>query len=361
MRVTRSFGALQPGEGPRPGRYVPAEPANLSWGWVRAARPPVVTVEPGATVTVDTISHEGVLGDQGRDPAAFFGSLGVGRAQVLDDAAVLAASGIPHDPSRDGPHVVVGPIAVDGAAPGDVLTVEVVDLLPRVPYGIVSNRHTYGALPGEMPEPDEHGRPRPVVRRFATVDWAAGTATVHAPGGRGLRLALRPFLGLMAVAPAGGDAHSIPPGPHGGNLDVRLLGKGSRLHLPVRRPGGLLQVGDPHFAQGDGEVALTALEGSLRAVLRVDLVKGGAPSWDLPYGETDDAWLILGLHEDLDEAVRIATRAALAFVTERTGIDRATAFAWLSVAADLSVSQVVDRVKGVHFALPKAWLAEAAG
>ncbi|MGH9087900.1 MAG: acetamidase/formamidase family protein [Acidimicrobiales bacterium] len=350
---------LQPGEGPRPGRYVPAEPSGLSWGWVRTAgRPPVATVESGETFTVDTISHEGVLGEQGREPVAFFSSFGVRDDQVLADVVALAASDVPHDPAHDGPHIVVGPIAVVGAAPGDVVTVEVVDLLPRVPYGVISNRHTYGALPGEMPEPDEEGRPQTVVRRFATADWEAGTAVVHAPDGRGLRLPVRPFLGLMAVAPAGEDAHSIPPGPHGGNLDVRRLGKGSRLHLPVRCEGAMLQVGDPHFAQGDGEVALTALEGSLRAVLRAHLVKGGRPSWDLPYGETDDAWLVLGLHEDLDEAVRIATRAALAFVTERTGMDRATAYAWLSVAADLSVSQVVDRVKGVHFALPKAWLAD---
>lgn len=353
---------LQPGEGPRTGRYVPAAVASLSWGWVRTAgRPPIATIEPGETLTVDTISHEGLQADQGRDPVGFFAACGVEPDQVLADAIALAASNVPNVAPRDGPHVVVGPIEVVGAEPGDVVTVEVLDLLPRVPYGIVSNRHALGALPGEMPEPGTDGQPPSVVWRFATVDWEAGTATVHAPDGRGLRLPLRPFLGLVAVAPAGGDAPSVPPGPHGGNLDVRLLGKGSRLHLPVRCDGAMVQIGDPHFAQGDGEVALTALEASLRAVLRVELVKGGCPSWDLPYGETDDAWLVLGLHEDLDEAVRIATRAALAFVTERTGVDRATAYAWLSVAADMSVSQVVDRVKGVHFALPKAWLEEMAG
>jgi acetamidase/formamidase len=195
-----------------------------------------------------------------------------------------------------------------------------------------------------------------MVAWLATVDAGTGRASVHAPDGRRIALGLRPFLGLVAAGPEATRAHSVPPGPHGGNLDVRLLGKGSRLHLPVLAEGALVQVGDPHFAQGDGEVALTALEGSLRALLRFELTKSGAPSWALPYGETDDAWLVLGLHEDLDEAVRVATRAAIALVTERTGLDRATAYAWLSVAADLSVSQVVDRVKGVHFAVPKAEL-----
>lgn len=355
MTVLRSTTILQPGEGPRTGQYVSADVDHVCWGRIRAAGPaPVATVVPGETFTLDTLSHEGVLDDQGRDPVAFFGEFGVGADQVLADAVALTSSDVPHDPSVHGPHVVVGPVEVAGAEPGDVLTIEVLDLLPRVPYGIVSNRHGCGALPGELPEISAQGVVPAVVCRYATADWAAGTGVVHAPDGLGLRFPLRPFLGLVAVAPADGDVNSVPPGPYGGNLDVRLLGKGTRLHLPVRAPGAMLQIGDPHFAQGDGEVALTAFEASLRAVLRVEVVKGGCPSWDLPYGETDDAWLILGLHEDLNEAVRIATRAAISFVTQQTGIDRATAYAWLSVAGDLAVSQVVDRVKGVHFIVPKA-------
>jgi acetamidase/formamidase len=359
LTLTGSTTILQPGEGPRTGQYVPSTLEHLTWGVIRTAGPaPAATVEPGETFTVDTISHEGLLGDQGRDPVAFFSEFGVGGERVLADAVALASSSVPHDPGQHGAHVITGAVEVAGAEPGDLLTVEVLDLLPRVPYGVVSNRHACGALAGEFPEPAGDGVAPAVVCRFATSDWETGTGVVHAPDGRRLRLPLRPFLGLVAVAPAGGDVNSVPPGPHGGNLDVRLLGRGTRLHLPVRCAGALLQVGDPHFAQGDGEVALTAFEASLRAVLRVELVKGGCPSWDLPYGETDTAWLILGLHEDLDEAVRIATRAAITFVTDRTGIDRATAYAWLSAAGDLSVSQVVDGVKGVHFAVPKAWLAD---
>lgn len=348
---------LQPGTGPVEGQYVPAEPGHLSWGWVRGGgTAPVTRAAPGQVLTIDTISHEGVLADQGRDPVGFFGGHGVKPADVLTDAIGLAGSDLRHDQAVDGPHVVTGPVWIDGAEPGDVVTVEVLDLRPRVPYGVISNRHGKGALPGEMPAPARDGTVAPVVSRFAAIDPGGATATVHAPDGGRIGLPLRMFMGLVAVAPAGEAAHTVPPGPHGGNLDVRPLGVGSRLHLPVRADGALLQLGDPHFAQGDGEVALTALEGSLRAVLRVHLSKGACPSWDLPYGETDDAWLLLGLHEDLDEAVRIATRAALDLVTRETGLDRATAYAWLSAAADLSVSQVVDGVKGVHFSVPKAAL-----
>jgi acetamidase/formamidase len=352
-------GLLHSVPGSVPGRHLPATPETVRWGWVApGGTPPVARLAPGEVITVDTVSHEGILPDQGRDPVAFFARHGVAAGGVLRDTVAIAASDLPLDQAVDGPHVITGPIWVEGAEPGDVLVVEVLDLVLRAPYGIVSNRDRKGALPGEMPEAGEAGgSPPPVVCRFASVE--GHRAVLAGPGG-GLALPLRPFLGLVAVGPADEPAHSVPPGPHGGNLDVRLLGTGSRLHLPVRCPGALLQVGDPHFAQGDGEVALTALEGPLRAVLRVEVAKGASPPWDLPFGETDDAWLLLGLHEDLDEAVRIATRAALTFVTDATGVDRATAYAWLSAAADLSVSQVVDRVKGVHFRLPKAWLQRVA-
>jgi acetamidase/formamidase len=348
-----------PGTGRPEGHHLESTPSTVRWGWVSGGgTTPVLRIQPGDIVTIDTVSHEGILPDQGRDPISYFGNYGVSRSDVLDDVIAIAASDLPCNLKHDGPHVVTGPIWIEGAEPGDLLEVQAIDLHLRAGYGIVSNRHGKGALAGELPEADPIGGTTPeVISRFATVETGplGWMARIHGTE-VSLMLPLRPFLGLVAVAPASGDAHSVPPGPHGGNLDVRLLGRGSRLYLPVNVPGALLQVGDPHFAQGDGEVALTALEGPLRAVLRIELHKGAAPSWGLPYGETEDAWLILGLHEDLDEAVRIATRAALTFVEQRTGTDRATAYAWLSAAADLTISQVVDRIKGVHFIIPKLWL-----
>ncbi|HLG92121.1 MAG TPA: acetamidase/formamidase family protein [Acidimicrobiales bacterium] len=307
-------------------------------------------------MTIDTVSHEGLLPDQGRDPVAFFSGHGVDPVDVLEDAVALASRSRPYDQTRDGPHVVCGPIWIEGAEPGDVVVVEVEQLLPRVPYGVVSNRHGRGALAGELPEAEGGGPPPQVVSRFANLDDTGSAARLRAPSGRVICLQVRPALGLVAVAPADKDAHSVPPGPHGGNLDLSLLGPGSRLYLPVHRPGALVQVGDPHFAQGDGEVALTALEGSLRAVVRFELQRGGDGTCDLPWAETADRWILVGLDEDLDEAVRMATRAGLRLVTEWTGLDRATAYAWLSAAADLSVSQVVNGTKGAHLSIPKAWL-----
>ncbi|MFE4668041.1 acetamidase/formamidase family protein [Streptomyces sp. NPDC056716] len=350
------FPVLQPAHGPIAApTYVPATPGNVLWGRLPcAADAPVAVVRPGSVVTVDTVSHEGVLEDQGRDPRAFFARYGVGGGDVLDDAQQIADSGMPHDFDDDGPHLVTGPIAVTGARPGDLLAVTVLDLAPRVPYGMVSARHGFGALPGELPS-----LPGPVVT-FATAHadghGAWGRMAVDpADASRGaLRFPLRPFLGVMGVAVPGAERpHSVPPGRHGGNIDVSLLGTGATLFLPVQVDDALVYFGDPHFAQGDGEVALTAFEASLRATVRVEVVPGGAalrPGHGriAPFAETDEYLVPIGLDEDLDRAMRDCVRCALDLLVTDYGIDRHLAMAYLSAAGDFAVSQVVDGVKGIH-------------
>src|SRR4030088_203336 len=148
-----SLPVLQPHEGPIPGdHYLPSTPTTVSWGWLpTAGTAPVLTVRSGETLTIGTVSHEGIVEDHGRDPRTFFGQFGVAAADVLRDAVDIAASYPARDPVGDAPHVVTGPVAVAGAQPGDVLKVEFLELTPRAPYGIISNRHGYGALPGELP------------------------------------------------------------------------------------------------------------------------------------------------------------------------------------------------------------------
>jgi acetamidase/formamidase len=307
---------------------------------------------------LDTISHEGILEDQGRDPAAFFALSGI--SEILGDTAAVARSVI-HDPALQGPHVVTGPIAVRGACPGDVLEVEVLELLRRAPYGVISNRHGKGALPGEFPQSalDHPGNPVPPVCTIATVD-AAGRGVIDIGDGRALRFPLDPFLGIMGVAAATEQpVHSVPPGPYGGNIDVRMLGVGARLYLPVQVAGALFYAGDPHFAMGDGEVALTAFEAPLRATLRLTLhadsgARKMAAALGLPYAETATDHLVLGLDTDLDEAVKQATRNAITFLGERYRVPPALALAYLSAAADFRISQVVDVVKGVHCCISKS-------
>ena len=356
---------LQPGTGPmRAAHYLPAAVDAVSWGRLPCARDePVLTVDPGDEVTIDTVSHEGILEDQGRDPLTFFAGHGVDAGQVLDDAVVLARSFGPRDPAADGPHVVTRPIRVRGAQPGDLLKMSVLETLPRVPYGIISNRHGRGALPGEFP------RKPGTVSVFAALDPAEGgggdwdgdwdgaryAAMAAYPGGaRTVRFPIAPFLGIMGVAVAGDvRPHSVPPGAHGGNLDINLLTAGSSLYLPVQVPGALAYVGDPHFAQGDGEVALTALEASLRVTVRFDVV-GEAEGLERfgrlagALGQTAHYLIPTGLDPDLDEAMRRCVRASVALLQARFGMEAAHALAYLSAATDFNVSQVVDLVTGVH-------------
>ena len=361
---------LQPHEGPiASATYLPASPATTLWGRLPcAADEPVLTVDPGTLVTIDTVSHEGLLGDQGGDPVRFFGAHGVPPEGVLRDAVAIAAdAGSRHgrDPGADGPHVVTGPIAVRGAEPGDLLTLTLVEALPRVPYGVVSNRHDRGALAGEYPLQEGS------VSVFAAVDHdesgahgepgdLMGTMPLVAGGEHVVRFPLRPFLGVMGVAAAGDERpHSVPPGAFGGNVDIALLVAGTSLHLPVQVPGALAYVGDPHFAQGDGEVALTAMEASLRVTVRLDLVRRAdalARFGELagPLAETVEHLVPTGLDVDLDEAVRACVRAAISLLKARWGMDEHLAYAYLSAATDFDISQVVDLVKGVHARVRKA-------
>jgi acetamidase/formamidase len=362
---------LQSGEGPIDGEhYVTSEPDTVSWGYLpnRGAKP-ILRVKSGASVTFDTISHEGILEDQGRDPQAWFGRHGVGPDAILRDAIDLAGSRVPHH-FDEGPHVVTAPVHVEGAMPGDVLQVDVLALDLRAPYGVVSNRHGKGCLAGEFPEhtlrlpdasvsfPDRFGS----IHTFFTAEQGplGPMGVLPFAAGRVARFALRPFLGIMGVA-ADTDApvSSVPPGRYGGNLDISLLVKGSTLYLPIQVEGALFYVGDPHFSQGNGEVALTALEAPLRATLRLsripaDEAVGAIGRIDRPFVENDDYWVPIGLDPDLDEAMRQATRAAISLLETKVGMARADALAYLSATSDFEISQVVDGVKGIHCRIRKA-------
>lgn len=354
-----SGSVLRRGEGDIVGEYLPADAEQLFWGRLPCARDrPVLSVESGATVTVDTLSHEGLLPDQGGDPAAYFTARGVAPELVLHEGVELAARRRP-DLAVDGPHVVTGPVEVRGARPGDLLAMRVLSTRRRVPYGVISNRHGRGVLVDELPAGGQ------TVSTFATVrEEADGTAygvlPLHAGSPRTASFPIKPFLGVMGVAVAGSQRpHSVPPGPFGGNLDINLLTEGSVLYLPVQVPGALAYVGDPHFAQGDGEVALTAMEASLRVTLRLDVVPAAEAAERFgavlgPLAETVDHLIPTGLDEDLDVAVANCVRSALGLLEAGYGMDRAHAYAYLSAATDFNISQVVDLVKGVHARIRKA-------
>jgi acetamidase/formamidase len=364
---------LQSGQGPTVGSYIASTPDTVRWGYLpNRDSAPIATVQSGSVVTVDTVSHEGILEDQGRNPVSYFAGYGIPEGNVLDDAKAIAASQLTHDFVADGPHIVTGPIEIQGAQPGDVLRIDVIGLVPRAPYGVISNRHGKGALPGEYPkgpapEPGAsaaHPELYHNVSTFTPVRKIRGRMHGVLPVSTQLRaeFPIDPFMGMMGVAlDTSSRVNSIPPTVAGGNIDIRDLNVGSTLYLPVFVPGAKFFVGDPHYLQGDGEVALTALEAPLRGTFRLTLLQhgskaipGGRGYLDLPFGESADYWLAVGLNSDLNEAMKQAVRVSISFLSGELGMPDAVAYAYLSAATDYVVSQVVDRTKGVHARIQKS-------
>jgi acetamidase/formamidase len=290
-------------------------------GVIDASHPPVLTVASGDEVEMQTWSHWGGA---------------VGPDATLADILDLRAR------HPDGPHSITGPIAVTGTEPGDVLRVDVLDLVPG-PWGFnLALPHPVGrgVLAGDFPDG---------ALRHLRLD--AGTMTTELLPG--VPLPLEPFLGIMGVAPeADGPHSSVPPGPFGGNLDLRDLVAGTSLFLPVFRSGAGFYAGDGHAAQGDGEVNQTAIETSMdRAHLRLTVL-GPLDVPELPWVETPTHLVTIGLDEDLDVAVHDAVKSLVAHLTARFGLSGADAYALASLAADVEVTQVVNRVKGSHARLP---------
>jgi acetamidase/formamidase len=323
-------------QGPQ-GLHIGCGPETVHWGYLSGASDPVARVASGAVVTIDTVSHEGLLSDQG-EPSAFFTGRGIAPELVLADAVEIYAK-VQH--SGLGPHIVSGPIWIDDAMPGDVLAVHVLDATPRTPYGVNSARTGKGGLP------DEFSLNRSIVIPF---DLERNVAQFN----ERIEIPLAPFFGIMATGPARtmGRASSVPPGPYGGNIDLKDLTAGSTLYLPVHVPGALFMVGDGHAAQGDGEVNLTAIETSMTGTFRLELIKGKTLTW--PRAETPTHWITIGLDADLNEAMRIAIRETVGFLVETQGLSREDAYALASIAVDFEVTQVVDQVKGIHAMIPKA-------
>ena len=297
---------------------------RMTWGWIPIDKPPVLTIQSGQTVRIDTISHQGST--QPEDPLTFLGALGVRPEEVLQDVRDFWASrsNRPRGEGRTGAHVLTGPIAVAGAEPGDMLEVQILDVSPRVSYGINTASATSGVFSAEYPgtrqgDPgvDISGESRNLIRT-GMVDGrqvALFSDRIHVP--------LAPFMGTMAVAPrdpAVGQPgvtvarflSSRPPGPYGGNMDLQALTKGATLFLPVFHAGALFYVGDPHGVQGDGEVSGNALEQSNSGVFRFILHRPD----DCCSARRDPTHHPDGHRQGFNRALRIATLEVVNFLVK---------------------------------------------
>jgi len=184
-----------------------------------------------------------------------------------------------------------------------------------------------------------------VFSRRAIVAWATSSV-----------VPMRPHMGVMGVAPPqDGKVNSVPPGVFGGNVDNWRIGPGATMYYPVFHPGALLFLGDPHMAEGDGELSGTAIEASANALIQV-LVRQDFPV-TAPVLETATHWYTHGFDETLDGAMRMAARQMLAFIVRHYGLTRDEAYSLMSVAVDFGVTQVVDQRQGIHAGLSKALFA----
>ena len=305
-----------------------ASPSTVHRGFFDASLKPVLTIDSGDIVRLETATGN----------PRYFEKLGVPKEKIPAELYAVY-EGVDNDGRGD--HTLNGPIAIRGAEPGDSLEVRIrsVDVrLPIAGQGFVPNR---GQLPEDFPYEKNH------------VVWidVARKMVLFAPG---IEIPARPFWGVMGVAPPAsmGRVPSGPPGVFGGNLDNPDLVTGSTLYLPVHVAGALLSIGDGHAVQGHGEVSLSAVETSLKGEVQVVLHKQQHLRW--PRAETPTHYVTMGLHTDLDEAAKIATREMLDFLVQTKKMSRDDAYLLASAAMDLHVTQVVDGTKGVHAMLPKA-------
>lgn len=315
-------------------------PQTVIRGIIAADRAPVLRIKSGDTVRIDTVSHGGLTDD----PVAFFAAAGIPADQVLQDVIDISKVPRPTDPIAGG-HVLTGPVYVEGAEPGDMLEVRVIAVTPRVPYG-VNNPGPGGVAPTLVPE--RHTK----VIKFDTTTMTSA----HSPG---VTIPIRPFMGIMAVAPRPqiNRVGSRAPGEFGGNLDFRLLTAGSTLYLPVFNPGALFYTGDSHAAQGHGEVSGNAIEASMTATLQFVLHKGQGKDMRFPYAEDAENYYPMGLDPDLDTAYRYAVQDTVYFLQKVKGMTAADAYSLSSVGLDFGVQQAVDGTLGAYGAVPKSYFA----
>lgn len=246
-----------------------------------------------------------------------------------------------------GPHLLTGPIYVNGAEPGDVLQVRLEDISPRLPMGFNAIRPGWGALPEQFTE---------ARLRFIPLDLDKGVAQF--PNGSGISIPLEPFFGILGVATDETNRSSVPPGVYGGNIDNRELGVGSSIFLPIFVPGALFSIGDGHAAQGDGEINVTAIETSMNGTIQINLRKDLQLS--APLAETPTDIITLGFGETLDQAFEFALQQMITFLEHFAGLSAEDAYVLCSLAVNFHITQVVNRPhKGVHGMLPKSILPKA--
>ncbi|CAN5226548.1 acetamidase/formamidase family protein [soil metagenome] len=412
--------------------YLPCNPDTVHWGYFSYALTPTLEVASGDYVTIETLSHHCgddydrmIKGDSGAE--AIFHWTADAKSVARRGAGPMGANIFGRGAGEGfGVHICTGPVAIQGAEPGDVVELRIVDVRPRPSANADYPDRAYGSNTAawwgyQYSEMLTEPRQREVVTIYeidcanepdsASVTYSYRWTPQRDPDGvlhttidypgvcvdrasivenpdflKNVRVPVRPHFGLIALAPREADlVDSTPPSYFGGNLDNRRAGKGATVYLPVSVPGGLLSVGAPHAAQGDGEVSGTAIDCSMTGVFQVILHKkadlAGKPFADLTYPllETQDEWIVHGFtssnylgelgqtaqseiykRASLDPAMRDAFRKMRRFLMTAKGLSEDEAVSLMSVAVDFGINQVVNGNWCVHGIVSKSVFAGAA-
>jgi len=313
--------------------HLAATPSTVAYGYYWSEAKPAIHVNSGDIVEVETMLTNTPTGLE---------RLGVKPADVPQALRDIVAQ---DTGSMRGPggHILTGPIYVEGADSGDVLEVRMLDISLPIDYG-------YNGCRGFVPE--LCGPPQSRVSTLIHLDRARMTAEVMP----GIVVPLRPFFGSMGVAPAPalGRVSSNPPSRHAGNLDNKELVAGTTLYIPIFVKGALLEVGDGHAAQGDGEVDQTAIETNLHGRLQLVVHKDMKLEW--PRAETPTHWITMGTDTSLVVATKTAIREMVKLLQEKKGLTETQAYQAASMAADLRITELVDGNVGVHMMIPRKYL-----
>ena len=307
-----------------------ATPSTVAFGYYWADAAPVLHIDSGDIIDVDTLLTN--------SPA------GLAKGGVPDEKIQASLKAIVAEVTGDrkgpGGHILTGPVYVEGAEPGDVLEVRILSIDLALDYG-------YNGCNGYLPENCDKEVPIKILeldRKKMTAQFLPGIV-----------VPLRPFYGSIGVAPAAelGRVSSNPPGRHAGNLDNRELVAGSILYIPVFAKGALFEIGDGHAAQGDGEVDQTAIETSLRGRLQLTVRKDMKLTW--PRAETKTDYITMATDPDLSVATKAAIQEMVDFLVAERKLTRHQAYQLTSIAGNVAITQLVDKPNlGVHVRMPKS-------
>ena len=327
-------------------------PETIVWGNYSAMAKPALTVASGDTVVMQTLSTCGA-------PKGL-----VARSVAASDIPPYVQNIFDHQPTPEnrgpGGHLLTGPVAIEGADAGDVLEVRIQKISIDVPWACNNFGAGRGFLPNDFPY--SRGKIIPLDREKMIGHFAPG-----------VEIPLHPFFGSMGIAAPGGKTDSAPPWMNAGNMDNKELVAGTTLFIPVNSKGANFEAGDGHAGQGNGEVDITAMETMLTGTFQFILHKDSYDNpnrltW--PRAETPTHYIAMGFHEDLKAATEMAVRNMITFLSNpdaakvqgHAPLSRADAYALISVACDVDITQLVDLPRvGVHVMCPKALFVDQAG